>query len=458
MITGNRFRYSSGGGGKEKISELNDVDMGIPVETNDVLMYNGLGNWTNSAVLALNRVTVSELAPSGDDQLTRQDYVNKMAKSGFSPLVYTYNSTASATTITAIGGSVWNDITSIRIGFNPENVFDGVNAQTLMQNLILPFRINVQIGGPTFTLLCSTLSFDINYLICGVSFITGPTTSYPSNGTTAYVYFTPLTDLTNIQTQITNNDTDILTLQNNVSIANANTLKKSALRTYMYDQISVCTTSYNTYDSMTINYPTDYLGYIFLHCIFPVHQIMPCRDNATPKGIFYAVELVGVDWNGDTPARIKFGYANSQAMLDMTWVTSATVLGQTYVNESSSPHRRLVMFTANPSGVFQLRTTNSWIDRTTSGTVPSTAQEGDIITCGTTNNSEFKLQYYRTGVKLAECIVTHASSILSTLFSGPLYPVFNLGIATNTQKLKILSQREIQTLTGMDSLEQNIFY
>ena len=457
MITGNRFRYNSGSGGKEKISELNDVDMGIPVETNDVLMYNGLGNWTNSAVLALNRVTVSELAPTGDDQLTRQDYVNKMAKSGFSPLVYTYNSTASATTITAIGGSVWNDITSLRIGFNPENVFDGVNAQTLMQNLILPFRINVQIGGATFTLLCSTLSFDINYLICGVSFVSGPTTSYPSNGTTAYVYFTPLTDLTNVQTQITNNDTDILALQNDVNnllLETKNTVKNSSARTYSYDTItSIVSSSYNEYGSFTFEV-TSAASWKQLNAFFPKFPTYSTAENNSRIGYSFAVQVSGSGWTGLNTTYLWIGFANKMTFDDISWVTSEAVLASTFVWSTTGNRQKMIM--ARFDGGQPYLKTSSIAVMGYTGTAPTSFIDGDIVVFRLMNNS-CHFSFYRGSTRMSFGGETFTSTITQTsLNSSDIVPCLSSYVFNATRKLKIVSQRELDAL-GIN-VNDNIFY
>lgn len=57
------------------LPDLLDVELGVPVETNDLLMYDGI-KWTSGSNVNATRVTINEIAPTSANEATRKDYVD----------------------------------------------------------------------------------------------------------------------------------------------------------------------------------------------------------------------------------------------------------------------------------------------------------------------------------------------------------------------------------------------
>jgi predicted nucleic acid-binding Zn-ribbon protein len=130
------------------LSSLQDVLMGVPIETNDLLTFDG-AKWTNTSNVNAGRVTISEVAPTANNHATRKDYVDSLISAINTEITALQLTDAStATEILSLDGRVNTNTTNIanhetRIAANETDIVTIFADITTLNNRVSTNETNI---------------------------------------------------------------------------------------------------------------------------------------------------------------------------------------------------------------------------------------------------------------------------------------------------------------------------
>ena len=142
----------------------------------------------------------------------------------------------------------------------------------------------------------------------------------------------------------------------------------------------------------------------------------------------------------------------------MSWATSTGVVSNTFVYETTGDNMRKVLSVRADAGVVYIRRGGTESAMGIAGTIPSTWQDDDVVLVSINSNGGINYEFHRGGVLQGWAGDSATENYnLDSIVSSELIPVVSCYYFGDGRKVKILSQRELDSL-GILPPRQNIFY